>query len=871
MKAIVKSLTLLLSVFIIAACGGGGSLSRDTDPTNPTNPDPTDPVDTVSLSLVDQNNTADSTVSATNPLTLVATVTGSDGNPKSGELVTFTFTQANLATFNNDAGTAVSGDDGVATIGIIVGENSGSGQIVATLEDGETANISFSSEGTPDTVDLPDNVTLALVDADGNASNNLSESTPLTVNATVTDSDGNPKADELVTFTFNQADLAVFDNDAGTALTNAQGLASIGLLVGQNSGSGQVIATLEGGETTQAGFVSAGSQQVEQQPSSLEIFASSIQMASSGSDEVELIALVKNEQSVLLEGIDVSFSVPGSDGVELQITQGTTAADGTARALLSTRNNAANRTVTVTSQTGELMQTVDIEILGTEILINGPTSIILNDSVDLTIRVQDSDGVAIPNTTVTLSAANGTLAQDTVTTAANGQATVSYTGSQSGEDTITATALNASGDIAITVQEDQFTFTSVPSDDIPLDTNETLVVTWNKDGSPFAGGTVTFTASRGTISGSSTVTTDANGQASFTISSSNAGASAITASGMDSDGNEVTARAEIEFIATVPDSIQTDATPDQIGPDGQTSTITAIVRDASGNLVKGAVVSFNVDDTSTGSISPSQATTDGNGIASTVFTSGSVTSEDAVRITAAVTGTSVQDEVTLTVGQRAFDVSIGTGNIIQVPDDASYLKEFAVFVTDSVGQPIQNVELTVSATPIKFANGGVYRKGFWEWTGTVWAILDGNYWDCPNEDSIDPNGILDLGADTTDRNGTLDMDDDSNGNGILEPGEDQNDDGFLTPGIVGSITFKDTSLTDENGQATIELRYPKEFAGWYEAEITVFAQSTGSEASASTNFVYSAAASDLDDQAEVPSNSPFGAVIDPTTACNTAR
>lgn len=869
MKAIVKSLTLLLSVFIIAACGGGGSLSRDTDPTNPTTPTQPDPVDSVALSLVDQNNTADSTVSTTNPLTLVATVTDSDGNPKSGELVTFSFTQANLASFNNDAGTAVSGDDGIARIGITVGEDSGSGQITAVLQDGETASIAFTSEGTPDVVTSPNTVALSMVDGDGNENNTLNETTPLTVIATVRDGDGNPMADQLVTFTFNQADLAEFDNDAGTALTSADGTASIGLLVGQNSGSGQVIATLAGGETSQVGFVSEGAQQVEQRPSSIELFASAIQMSSSGSDDVELIALVKNDQSVLLEGIDVSFSVPSSDGVELQITQGTTEADGTARALLSTRNNATNRTVVVTAQTGELSQNVEIEIVGTEILINGATSIILNDSVELTIRVQDSDGVSIPNTDVALSATSGTLASDTVRTGANGQATVQYTGTQSGEDTVTATALNASGTIDITIQEDQFTFTTVPSDEIALGDTETLVVTWNKDGSPFAGGTVTFTASRGVIDGASTVTTDASGQASFDISSSNAGISAITASGIDSDSNEVTARTEIEFIATVPDSIQTDATPDQIGPDGQTSTITAIVRDPSGNLVKGAVVSFNVDDTSTGSISPSQATTDGNGIASTVFTSGSVTSEDAVRITAAVSGTSVQDEVTLTVGQRAFDVSIGTGNIIGVPDDATYLKEFAVFVTDAVGQPIENVELTVSATPIKYANSGVYRKGAWSWTGTSWVIS--SFLDCPNEDSIDPNGILDLGADTTNRNGTLDMDDDSNGNGILEPGEDLNDDGFLTPGIVGSITFKDTNLTDENGQATIELRYPKEFAGWYEAEITVFAQSTGSEASAATNFTFSAAATDLDDVAEVPPPSPFGTIIDPATGCNTSR
>lgn len=702
-------------------------------------------------------------------------------------------------------------------------------------------------------------ISMDVQDSEGNTDRDLTIDNPLTVVATVTNSDGDAIADTLVTFSLSNSELAVFSNDTGTARTDDNGVATINMTVGALAGDGEITASISSGEEGTTTFSSAGSGGGSVQPATLQLFASAVQLASSGSDDVELIALVKNEQSVLMEGVDVSFSVSNDADVELQLVQPTTAADGTARALLSTQNNATNRTVTVTAQTGTLVQTVDVEIFGTEVTINGTSSIILNDSVDLTLRVQDSDGVAIPNQAVIISAESGTLGSDSIVTGTDGQATVSYTGTVSGEDVVTASALNATTTFTINVQEDEFSFTSLPDAEVPLNTEQTITVSWSKDGGPFAGGDVSFTASRGTIVSGQTAVTDADGQASFVISSSNAGKSSITATGIDSDGNEVSARAEIEFIATEPATIQADATPDLIGPDGQTSTITAIVRDAEGNLVKGAVVSFNVDDTSTGSIAPSQSTTDSNGVASTVFTSGSVTSADAVVITAEINGNStVSDTVTLTVGNRAFDVSIGTGNVVQKPDNATYMKEFAVFVTDAVGQPVEGVTLTASTTPTKYANNGVYRKGFWVWTGSAWVVTaDSITAICANED-IDADGILDLGADQTNRDGRLDMDDDSNGNGVLEPGEDLNDDGFLTPGIVGSISFANGNVTDENGQAILELRYPRAYAPWYDTEITVFAQSTGSEASASMVFTLTAAAEDLDSEPDAPPPSPFG-------------
>lgn len=681
-------------------------------------------------------------------------------------------------------------------------------------------------------------IALSLENESGESDNNLSENNSLVIVAAVTDQDGNPHSDALLTFTLSNQDLAEFGNDTGTARTNSDGVARLGLEASTASGDGEITAALGTGETGTTTFSATGSTTVREEPASLELYANSIQLASSGSDEVELIALVKNEQSVLMEGIEVSFSAASGDGVELQLTQPETAADGTARAILTSQNNASNRTVTITAGAGGLTQTVQITIAGTEVTINGASSVILNDSVDYTIRVQDSDGTSILNQNVTLSAVNGTLSSTTVNTGANGQATVSYTASTSGEDTITATALNAETSFTVQVQQDEFNFVNLPTEEVPLGQTQTITVQWRQDNAPVVGQNVTFSASRGVIAGNATVATDANGQASIDISANNAGISSITASASDGSGNVlVSALTQVEFIATTPHTLIADASPDILGPDGQTSTISAVVRDVDGNLVKNSVVNFSVSDVSTGFVSPSQATTDSKGIATTVFTSGSVSTQDAVVISAFVADDpAIDDEVVLTVGARAFDISLGTGNELEEATSTSYLKRFGVFVSDSAGQPVSGVNLTASVAPVKYVNGGEYRTGFWVFDddASQWvAIVNQN---CETED-VNDNGILD----TTPRD------------------EDTNEDGLLTPGLIGTIAFANgAAVTDENGYAELEYRYPRSYAIWYDAVISVFGQSTGSEASAKMRYTLSISADDVTDEGTSPPANPFG-------------
>lgn len=840
-----KRILALLTLFTLTACGGGGGgLSRDG------NDDDSD-TDTNTLSIAltiaeAETGTANNQLSLATPLLITATVTDSDGNPVDDQLVTYSFNQTGLANFSPENGTALTNAQGESSIGLVVGSVQGDGLVTAELQTGESAQIGFSSLG--DASITGRNVAMRLLSlASGEEDNNLASANPLMVEVTVTDQTGQPLEDELINFTLSNDDLGFFDPASSTALTDPTGVATIDIRVGQVAGSGKIFATLSSGEQGEIGFNSAGDGQVvEEQPATLDFFTSSLLLASSGSDEVELIALVKDEDNILMEGIEVSFS---SNSGELSIIQGTTQADGTARARLTSQNNPENRTITLTARAGGLSKTLTVDVTGTVVNINAPTSVILNDTGDISIIVADSDGNGIPNQQVSLSSeVEGSLSDLNPVTDETGLITLTYNALVSGVDVITATALNASASQSIIVQEDEFSFARTTIEDVPLNTDETITISWLKDNTPYQGGDIVLTTTRGTLNINSAVT-DENGQVTFTANSNTAGPAIISARGTDSDGGEVSARIEVEFIATEVASIIVSANPNSIGPGGQKSTITAVLRDPIGNLVKGVTVGFTAEDVSGGSLFPPAAVTDSNGLASTVFTSNTVTSEDAIVITATEDTSGIAASTNITVANRALFISIGTGNEILSPTGDTYEKQFTLFVTDANSNPVPNVELTISGTPVKYtelldpnaepgdANYQVrrpaYYKGYWEPFPNADAF---EYWvsvytaACSNED-IDDDAILDEGEDT-------------NGNGELDPGN------------VGAIDGN--VVTDTNGQARFSFRYPKNFGAWATIKIVASTPVAGSENRSSLFHTLGVSAEDATIESTPPNDNDFG-------------
>mgnify|MGYP002700357961 CR=1 FL=1 len=595
---------------------------------------------------------------------------------------------------------------------------------------------------------------------------------------------------------------------------------------------------------------------------SIALFASTQQIASSGVDTVTITAVAKDSNNNLLEGIEINFSADsGALAKALDDTDQSsdlTGPDGRLTRILSTQGEVANRIITITATSGTVSETLEVQVIGTVITLTGSSSLALNDENNYIIKVADSDGTGLANTLVSLSISNESTETpassvgnitlpETVTTDFNGQVTVSVTGTSGGTNSISATALGASVEKFVSVQTDSFLFTDFdngsnnvnPSTntlpDVLLTNTATVSLAWLRSGAPVADGTeVKFTTTRGTLTSDSATTI--GGVVTTTLTSTDAGKALVTFVGSDSvDGKviELSNQLEFEFVATSADRLIAQAFPESIGPNGQTSTVSVVVRDTSGNLVKNKTVEFVLNDTNGGAIFPASAVTDSNGSASTVYTSASTSPNDGVAIIATVRDMpSATDTVTLTVADREVFIALGTGNSIENVDETTYNKKYSVFVTDIDSNPIPNVTLTVSAIPYEYAKGVwvvVLKDGEFDHYAVQHSVV------CSNED-VDKDGILSGSEDT-------------NGNGRLTPGNIVN--------ALGEVT------TDEQGRAIIDITYAEVFGHWTYIDLTVSAQVNGTESFAKAEFILPVAGEDVTVEDNPPASflggtSPFG-------------
>ncbi len=562
----------------------------------------------------------------------------------------------------------------------------------------------------------------------------------------------------------------------------------------------------------------------------------------------------------MISGATVNFATT-SGGGSLAVTQPTTDATGVAKATLGTPNNPENRAITVTATVAgsSVTDTLIINVSGSQLSMTAPTGMASGDSANLTVTLRDSDGNGISGQSITLTSARSNGFTPTLPiTGTSGSATVAYAATNAGAETITATALNGSvvATAAFTISADTFTLTKTsPAGDIPLSGSGVITLNWASGGTPGAGD-VTFTTTRGTVDGATSVTkTVAGGTTTVAVAASNAGPAVITATATGG----LTAQLTIEFVATAPAVIAVDASPTSIGPGGQQSTINAVVRDASGNLVKNQTVVFSLTDTTGGTIFPASSVTDSSGLASTTYTSSNTASaQNGVQITGTVQGTAISDSATLTVAQTPLFISIGTGNSIIEPDTSSYLKEFIVFITDSNGVARPNQTFAASVIPLPndgsanpdpgVPDSAAYMKGIHVWTGSAWAQSYTSY--CRNEDS--------------------DLD------GVLDVGEDFNGNGQLTPGNQVAIDASSTFVTNASGRATIKLLYAQQYAYWMQVRIRITANVSGTESFADQKYVLEGVSTDFNRENVSPPGRVFpdnavGSPFGRATSCANAN
>jgi len=602
------------------------------------------------------------------------------------------------------------------------------------------------------------------------------------------------------------------------------------------------IALVIGACSGDEGFVSDSPPILDPDPganipiSAVTVLTSSPSLPSDAGQTVTISSIVRDTNNVAVAGVTV---VMATDSGTLTVPDPVTDDSGVVMATLSAGGDPTNRPLTVTADANGITSSVTVDVVGTAVAITGATSLAQGFTAPYTVVLTDASGSGLAGVTVDVTSATGnTLSAAQLTTDISGQAQVDVTAAAAGLDTLTATALGITGTTTLDVSNDAFAFIApAPLTEIVLGASQPLTVRWQVGGAPQANQTITFSATRGTLS-SPTATTDAAGEATVNITANNAGPALITATNPSGTSTGV----DVEFVADTPDSIDVQASPFTLGPTEQ-SAITATVRDAANNLVKNAPVSFTLTDVTGGSLSVAGANTDSQGQARTFYTASTTTSaNNGVIVTATVQGTNpvIENTVALTVAQRELFISIGTGNSIFEPNTAQYRKEFIVQITDSQGNGVANVPVQVGVL------SDFYFKGFWDNTASptvAWVrqVVIG----CQDED-LNRNGVLDL---------------------LPLPSEDINMSGRIEAGNVvtaapqtGGITGG--FLSDNNGFGIVDIFYAQEFAGWVQVTLEATTSVQGTEFAKSSTFVVGGSAEDFDDKNEAPPGviSPFGVI-----------
>ncbi|MBB1429115.1 Ig-like domain-containing protein [Pseudoalteromonas sp. SG43-4] len=236
---LMRLLGISLLSFLITACGGGGSLEKDGSISDG---DSTTETSTYTISLkgyLKASDTESNSVTADAPLELRASLVNEDGDAVSGERITFTLADS-IGELDPVAGTALTQSDGVATIELIAGSSAGAGEVTATFTIDSvsyTDTFAFESDGTAST---EPQLSITAVNSSGENTRNVDYSNPLTVQVEL-EIDGEPAAFKLVEFVLTG--LGTINPTNGTALTNAQGIATISLLAGTEVGAGSIVAT----------------------------------------------------------------------------------------------------------------------------------------------------------------------------------------------------------------------------------------------------------------------------------------------------------------------------------------------------------------------------------------------------------------------------------------------------------------------------------------------------------------------------------------------------------------------------------------------------------------------------------------------------
>lgn len=250
-------------------------------------------------------------------------------------------------------------------------------------------------------------------------------------------------------------------------------------------------------------------------------------------------------------------------------------------------------------------------------ILTSATGLASADKTGLTLTavVKDAANNALSAQAVSFTASSGTLASVVGTTAADGKATAVLTaGTDRSNRDIAVTVKSGSITKSITIPVTGTTLTASGSSSLLTGATTNFAVSVkDSGGAAIAASTVAVTSSLGNAITMASTSTDANGAVTFAYAATRSGTDTVTIQSAGAQTQISINVTSVDFAFSAP----TANTEVEVN-----TARTVSVRYASGGAgVAGKVISFS---TTRGSVSPSQATTDANGIASTQASAASV-------------------------------------------------------------------------------------------------------------------------------------------------------------------------------------------------------------------------------------------------------
>ncbi|CTW49100.1 adhesin [Escherichia coli] len=634
--------------------------------------------------------------------TLTATVADTEGNAIANTEVTFTLPEDVRANFTlSDGGKAITDTEGKAKV-TLKGIKAGAHTVTASMAGSKSGQlvVNFTADTLTAQVNL--NVT-----EDNFIANNIGMTK---LQATVTDGNGNPFANEAVTFTLPADVSASFTlGQGGSAITDINGKAEV-TLSGTKSGTYPVtVSVINYGvsDTKQVTLIAdAGT-------ATLASLTSVYSFVVSTTEGATMTASVTDANGNPVEGIKVNFR---GTSVTLSSTSVETDDQGFAEILVTSTEVGLK---TVSASLADKPTEVISRLLNAKADINSATitsleipegQLMVAQDVAVKAHVNDQFGNPILNESVTFSAEppeHMTISQNIVSTDTHGIAEVSMTPERNGSYMVKASPANgASLEKQLEAIDEKLTLTaSSPLIGVYAPTGTTLTATLTSaNGTPVEGQVINFsvTPEGATLSGGK-VRTNSSGQAPVVLTSNKVGTYTVTASFHNGVTIQTQTTVKVTGNSSTAHVASFIADPSTIAAtNSDLSTLKATVEDGSGNLIEGLTVYFALKSGSA-TLTSLTAVTDQNGIATTSV-KGAMTGS--VTVSAVTTAGGMQTvDITLVAGPADASQSVLKNNRSSLKGDFTDSAELHLVLHDISGNPIkvsEGMEFVQSGTNVPY-------------------------------------------------------------------------------------------------------------------------------------------------------------------------